>query len=527
MQKIKTVAILAFGLVAVLLAGCFSPVEVASGREEKPVALDNQPFPVSIYYGSEAARAAVPAGATAANIRNGLYNFMQLVVVDEKGGILDVQEKRQVKSSDSHVVFYIQELPKGSVNFLLLMGYWDRDFGKETTDGGVTTYAYNTGVNPVLLASGFQTADVPTEDRKVTITMWPIVTYAEFTRDPQGNPVKFESGVKPELAPGVAWKLDWAISKNGGMEKNGLEPLITAQQALPGVSESTLLVRGKKNVVDGAAAQTGGTTTDYRFSLDPGPANEVHHIGKPHWVNFNLEYVPFNLASPSVWLPYNNTSFFDLSTGAPVWVIRNGLNDRPQDENTTFVPDALGAGKNGNGGVLASVKAVSGWDGDNNKDGCPDNPEPNPDVPKLPNWAENTDLLLYDGSYHGPKENKAFITFRTHGYAGSVEIFYAVVKKGTYGANNFVPYGEFTRSLTNAVDGTGTFKAGDLCASLVSIPDANYPYTGNEQIWEVWLVFSADGKVSNRIAIEISKTNIIPSGIGIHPVWGGDDETTP
>ncbi|MDR0758620.1 MAG: hypothetical protein LBF74_00700, partial [Treponema sp.] len=80
MQKIKTVVILTFGLAAVLLAGCFSPVAVAPQREEQPVTVDNQPFPVSVYYGSETARVAV--GPTADNIKHGLYNFIQLVVVD-------------------------------------------------------------------------------------------------------------------------------------------------------------------------------------------------------------------------------------------------------------------------------------------------------------------------------------------------------------------------------------------------------------------------------------------------------------
>jgi hypothetical protein len=254
----------------------------------------------------------------------------------------------------------------------------------------------------------------------------------------------------------------------------------------------------------------------------------VYHIDRPHWVNFNLEYVPFNLTSPGVWSLYNDTSFFDLSASAPVWVIRNGLNDRAQDENTTFVPNELGAGKNGNGAVLASVKASGGWDGDSDGDGVPDTKEPDPDGSELPDpdgWGE-ADLLLFAGAYHGPEYGKAFITFKTHGYTEPVKIFYAVVEKGTYSGGTFVPYGEFTNSLTDAVKGTGVFAAGGPHASLVSIPDAAYPYTsGDEWIWEVWLVFSSGGKVSNRIAIEISEANITESGIVIEPKWG--DEETP
>jgi hypothetical protein len=377
------------------------------------------------------------------------------------------------------------------------------------------------------LASGFEAAEVK-EGGKVTITMWPIVTYADFTLDPKGSdPVKFESGVKPELAPGVDWKLDWKITKKAGTE-NGLEPLIAAQNALSGISESTLRVAGKKNVVDGVDAPIEGTTTDFSFSLNPGPANEVYHIDRPHWVNFNLEYVPFNLTSFKVWSSvstYIKTSFFDFSDGAPVWVIRNGLNDQAQDENTTFAPNGLGKGKNGNGAVLASVKAFGGWDGDNNGDGVPDHGEPDADgVSELPDWAGDTDLLLFAGAYHGPEDDKAFITFQTQGYTGSVKIFYAVVEKGTY-KGTFVPYGEFTNSLTN-LDNTGVFAAGGPHGSLVSIPDAAYPYTnGDERIWEVWLVFSSGGNVSNRIAIEISENNITQSGIVIAPEWG--DEKTP
>jgi hypothetical protein len=43
--------------------------------------------------------------------------------------------------------------------------------------------------------------------------------------------------------------------------------------------------------------------------------------------NFALSFTPFNITEG--WAGYDDTSVFDLKSGPPEWVIRNGLNGLP------------------------------------------------------------------------------------------------------------------------------------------------------------------------------------------------------
>jgi hypothetical protein len=89
---------------------------------------------------------------------------------------------------------------------------------------------------------------------------------------------------------------------------------------------------------------------DYDYAASPGTQfNEGS-------VNFNLEYVPFNVTTPKAWEKRDKDSNFTLDgkTGLPVWIIRNGLNEEAQDEKTAF--DARLEGSNGNGAAAFKVK---------------------------------------------------------------------------------------------------------------------------------------------------------------------------
>jgi hypothetical protein len=91
-------------------------------------------------------------------------------------------------------------------------------------------------------------------------------------------------------------------------------------------------------------------------------------VGQSGSANFNLTYVPFSLTDPAKWT-VTSTKHFSGTGGIPQWIIRNGVNDEPQDEDTDFEihPDANNkarswedTGTNGNGAVAFTV---SGWDG--------------------------------------------------------------------------------------------------------------------------------------------------------------------
>jgi hypothetical protein len=76
-------------------------------------------------------------------------------------------------------------------------------------------------------------------------------------------------------------------------------------------------------------------------------------IGTTGSVNFNLEYVPFNLTA---WNGISSSLFTTASGGKPAWIIRNGVNDAVQNSGTDFAPAVPWDGtKNGNGAVAFTV----------------------------------------------------------------------------------------------------------------------------------------------------------------------------
>jgi hypothetical protein len=155
---------------------------------------------------------------------------------------------------------------------------------------------------------------------------------------------------KTQLTPGV-WNLEWTVLK--GNSGNGFEQLIAAQQAIGG--GDTLEYQSRKTIVRGTgssgpapAPQIAGNKITQNIGQYTATANAVGSA------NFNLEYVPFG--EKANWGGQNK----------PVWIIRNGVNDEPQNTNTTFADSAVWNGTtNGNGAVAFAVTIVevTGIDG--------------------------------------------------------------------------------------------------------------------------------------------------------------------
>jgi hypothetical protein len=183
---------------------------------------------------------------------------------------------------------------------------------------------------PTLLAAGLSGAiTIPSHAvTEIEITMHCIDVKPSFISD-DSKTASVENDVF-QLAPGKTWQAAWKIN---GLE--GLDKFKIFNSAA--ISGSNAEVPGKAGL---SQFQFNGTTVTANIAGLQGAAY------------FNLPYTP--LADKS-WSGFNNGT-------APVWIIRNGLNDKPQDGNTDF--QALAGGdtaKNGNGAVRFTVVDQRLW----------------------------------------------------------------------------------------------------------------------------------------------------------------------
>lgn len=346
-----------------LFSGCFSPIGLMpsnTGDKTAPDGQDNGSFAVDIYVNQDVNQdTRSVAGATSIAIRDGLYNFIQLIVVNEETGtIAAFDESRKEKSTDEGFTLQIDRLSYGfHYKFLLLFGYWERDLDADVPDGDGVILRYNEAAKPVLLSAAYKRQQVVSSG-KITVTMWPLVINTIFEAEDSSR-VEPVIGQAAELLATKAWWVKWTIGKNAAGNDNGLSPLLEAG------SETTLPAGNRKYFVNEVAAEEelSGELTEANSTLTASLENYlgVPQIGIPQAVNFYLEYVPFNLISAD-WGVYDSISKFALSSSSPpVWIIRNGLNDKAQTDHTDFAK----VGKpgvsdyqsyNGNGGVLFTVK---------------------------------------------------------------------------------------------------------------------------------------------------------------------------
>jgi hypothetical protein len=450
-----------FGILAALLAaaGCFNPIAPPSKPPVKAEAAEAasgsrpyEPYTVNVYLngdGPPAGRSV--AGPTKERISGpNIRNYVQVIAIDmATGEITGFTESRRTGLSQAAASLTLKGLVAGhTYGILYLEGHWERDYAAETADGD---YAY-TGNPPTLLGAGYK--DLPfSGGDSVTITVWPIYvdtvfTAAGLTVEPVVNAGK--PGVV-NLVP-AAWTVNWKILRGESGSSSGLGDLITAQRAA-GSEEYGIIPKSLKAVLreDGYGetspipALTGHTVTL--------PLRDYTNISRTGGgsVNFALQFVPFNLTEG--WDRHDAISVFDLAAGPPVWVIRNGLNDFPQDQLTDFekfgnVPISEA---NGNG----AVRFMSA--------------DPPP--------AAEGKLVVWGGTYKAP-----FINFTTSGYDGTAQVWYAIGP-----ANAAAPaYSAFTL-LGNIACKTHTIH--------VTIPE------GSE--YDVWLVLFKDGKAGapHRIAL--------------------------
>jgi hypothetical protein len=500
MKRAKFSGLLGFGLVMALLMGCFNPVGVTSPDND---AIDNAPFEVDIAIG----RSRSVVGSSKANIKAGLYNYMQLVVVDAGGNIVAYDEARKAASDSPAATLQIDTIPYGATyKFLLLFGDWPRNVGPESPVGNNVIHVYDdtAGVKPTLLASGYKEYKVE-GDGTITIQMWPLVIDTQIQ---QGvNIYNPTTGVPTEVFQGVGpGQVKWQIGKNEDGSGNGLEALIAAEGGSGSLAASLVYY------IDSVQQASSGSTTHTYDNLLP-VKDTLPAIGTEYTASFNVEYVPFNKTTSANWAGFTS-DYFDFAE-APKWIIRNGLNDDKQNTATDFEKVGKPAGGynykdyNGNGGIPLKVKETLGFIDDNN-DGIPDGVDdtiPSGGGDGSPEDTGTSDLskyLLYAGKFFGKSGDTANISFTTRGYNGDAQVYSLVTAKDAYSKTNWPPYDQFTPYGDYAAGTHGLISAPKtITNSLIGAGDA-----------DIWLVFIKDGKVSNRIRI-----NTRSGSIGVIPVW--------
>ncbi|MDR3131174.1 MAG: hypothetical protein LBU18_06470 [Treponema sp.] len=462
MKILKTLSVLFFGLLPFVLAGCFNPVAAASLKQEDQAA---GAFTVDIMIGKDAGISRSVAGPDEARIKGDIRNFIQLIVLNESGGIVRYDEERRTDDSQTEANLNIDSIAFGQkYYFLLLMGHWERNYQAETGSG----YVYIDNRPPTLMAAGFKEQTV-TGDGKISISMWPVIVDTAF--------VSFNTAIAPSsrrLEPDVKngkpkvlsllpinWEIIWTIK--GGSNGNGLSELLKAQNAINSTAGNLQFRSAKTMLIDkaGAASWENITmrTNEVRKSIYAYTSG-LKNIGNTGAVNFKLEYAPFNLASQGAWSMAGN-SVFGLNQGnIPIWIIRNGVNDLAQDSSTDFAAfnNAGNAGMrkaNGNGAVQFVVTADAA---------DPQNPK-------------QGDLIVKDGAFKGPSNSSTpDITFITEGYSGDASVFYAVVPAGTYPP----AYSDYLL-LNTAAPGNQR--------ETITVPSAGGDY-------DIYVIIFKDGKIS-------------------------------
>jgi hypothetical protein len=476
MKTIRTLNFPVLGALLVLLAGCFDPVTVVPPKTGNP---DTGAFTVTVRIGNDAAGRSI-AGPGPDQIKTtGIRNFAQLIVLNEAGNIAAYAEDRRPNETATGAELTIESIPfNAKYYFLMLMGHWDREYAQETAGGD---YVYAEDRPPTLLAAGLKEVTV-TGNGTIEVTMWPLVVDTQFVTMNLDIPSSSRT-VHPAVPGGAGllaadWGVKWTPKRGGGVLEDGLTDLIRAQIAADTDAGNVLLVRDARGIVNGAVlpapALTGNVLTldikDY--------TGGVEHIGTTGSVNFNLEYVPYNITDPAVWDGF--TSVFNLDgSNVPVWILRNGVNDEAQNGSTNFA-EAWDGTANGNGAVAFAV---------------PENlTVPEPDT-----------LEIKDGEFRGPgNAEEPYIKYVTGNYTGNAEVYYAVAAAGDAAPG----YSAYTQSL-------GWRAIGTHDNEQITLPDENGPGGSEDGYYDVYVRLLKGGKVSEPIKINTAQ-------IGVLPIWGDE-----
>jgi hypothetical protein len=305
--------------------------------------------------------------------------------------------------------------------------------------------------------------------------MYPLVVDIKFQRadglivEPQITNGKPQPAYIPP-SHGIPWTVWWTVQRAAAGTDGFVTALVPAQKLIDSAAGDRLRYKARKihnsasYVIPDGPGTMGFNENGYSIQ------NSSTDDGKSGNVNFNLEYVPFNLGA-AAWSGKRSDYFSDLSNG-PVWIIRNGVNDLAQDGNTDFKLFGTDATYNGNGAVWWVVGL--------------------PPVPPV-----NGALMVDNGKFIGPSSSTTpDISFDTGGYTEKAEVWYAVVAAGT------TPPAYTAYTWVDSVEPGSHAEQITVDSGLVS--------SG----YDVYVVIYKDGKVS---APEIIRSS---GHVTIQPIWG-------
>jgi hypothetical protein len=486
MNKTKR-TLLAAGFLAAVLAGCLNPAsDEFSPRESAAPAVAGsdsyKPFTVTVYVEEDEARTV--AGPDAARIagRN-IRNFIQVIVVDaETKKVVAIAEDRRSDDGDDAATLTIKKIRYGrTYNFLMLQGHWEWK--------GKNGEKYNyTPEPPTLLAAGFTKVTItkPANNKRVSvpIDVYPIWVDTQFVAASPALTVwpSLWTSPKTVLHP-VPWQIRWTIKRwdaAGVTEQNGLSFLKDALLS----SGDALFLNTKSGVTWTKPGETASSLSpalyrraDNIFTLDiPGTATSgLERMGTEGSAYFNLEYVPFSLEDPAAWGA--KSTYFN--GGVPKWIIRNGVNDLPQDDKTDF-------------GIHLENGTAQGWHKiGKNGDTANGNGAVAFTVAVMPPPSSSTPVPRISNSGFSDKRvpAAAIRELTTAGYQGTATVFYKEVAKGA-------------PAPTFYTDQLGNFSAGTYTGVSVPLTNADN---------DMYVILYKDGAVSKAEKID---------ALYIIPVWG-------
>jgi hypothetical protein len=530
----KAQVILVLGVLITLLIGCANPATAIPEEGGIAAAVDEYaPYTLTVYLGKGSDRSIAGPGAGRINSNN-IRNFIQAVLLDDDKNIVDVYEFRKPNATNGGGAIQLENVEYGTAgapkkyHLLVLQGHWQRNYYAESQGGTAGDYMYYADKAPTLLHVGY-TPDIAVTDNAtpVTIIMYPIWVDAKFTTgnstaasiglaslEPKKTPGTLNSGYQRAEQPGitallpVAWTVEWTVNRYasnaaGASVVSGFTDLLAAQNKAAGTNVTTLAGAPTAKRIDnptsiilsGPPSYT--EITDDTISVGSGtipkfvqtiPATETEGKSKVGYlgaVNFNYEYVPFNKTTAAAWTGKvaaatgKSSVYFDETTfaGVPKWIIRNGVNDLPQDAKTDFTlkaNDAQGKGThiewdgdtssataNGNGALSFEIKYVE-----------PDSSGTDSDFPE---YTAPTELRLKIDKvlYKGPAGTAPVIEVTSSGYTDNAALYYKIVTKGASAPH---------------ID-TYTLK-GDFAVGTRDVTLANSSYNG--AIYDIYVVLMKD-----------------------------------
>ncbi|MDR0378248.1 MAG: hypothetical protein LBH70_10700 [Spirochaetaceae bacterium] len=370
------------------LPGCFNPAFIetpdsadhSSGLPSKGAGLgEPDPFTITLSLGDGPESRSIVGPDSAAIQYGHIRNIAQVIVMDAEGKtVVDFAEARRNNEKDKGADIRVKNVSKGNTyRFLVLMGHLERDY---TTLGENFVY---TDKPPTLLAAGSAKTIIHENQASITITMYPLVVDTVFVTNGEDrwNAALPKNG-ETALPVNVDGEVIWTVGGRGFTSLINAHAGITGTPADPndpndpndnrweldeskesgGIDVTSRIQVWRGNTWEDG--ETSGTLIPYRLGhnqITLAISDYMKDLGNSVSAAFNLKYVPFWKENGEDWRNLTSNASVD-ENHVPVWIIRNGVNDEAQNEDTNFSisntdPDPWKGTKNGNGAVVFTVKS--------------------------------------------------------------------------------------------------------------------------------------------------------------------------